>query len=123
MHRIIVGTTDITDYIVDGTYEMDSEDQFESWKDGNYVEHRIIVSSKVKGSFNVVCSNETIDLDDFRALFDDVADTGKVTMTVYVTNTGKMETISAYYAMKNADHIIRADGTYIDVVTVEITER
>ena len=123
MHRILVGTTDITDYIVDGTYEMDAEDTFESWRDGNYVVHRIIVTSKVKGSFNVVCSHETIDLEDFRELFDDVADTGKVTMTVYVTNTGKTEVISAYYAMTNADHIIRADGTYIDVVTVEITER
>ena len=123
MHNIIIGTSDITDYIVDGSYSMDSNAVFESWKDGNYVEHRIIVASKVKGSFNVACSNETLSLSDLYDLFDNAANNGVITATVYVTNTGATEAISAYYALKNADHIIRADGTYIDIVTVEIPER
>lgn len=123
MHRIIIGTTDITDYIVDGSYEMDAEDTFESWRDGNYVEHRIIVASKVKGSFQVVCGNETVSLSDLSDIFEDASNNGVVTVTAYITNTGKIKALSAYYAIKNADHIIRADGTYIDVVTVEITER
>ena len=49
MHRIMVGTTEITDYIVDGTYEMDAEDTYESWKDGNARQHRVIITSKVSG--------------------------------------------------------------------------
>lgn len=123
MHSIVVGSTNIAGYIVDGSYDMDSTDKYESWQDGNYVEHRIIVTSKVTGSFKVVCSNETIDLDDFRAIFDNAADNGVVNMSVWVTNQGVTKAISAYYNMKSAEHIIRADGTYIDVITVEITER
>lgn len=123
MHSIIIGQTNITDYIVADTYSMDAESQYESWRDGNYVEHRIIITEKISGSFNVVCSNETLDLDDLYDLFDNAANNGVITATVYVTNKGTTEAISAYYALKSADHIIRADGTYIDVVTVEITER
>jgi len=123
MHRIMVGTTEITDYIVDGTYEMDAEDTYESWKDGNARQHRVIITSKVSGSFDVACANETISLADFNNIFSNAATSGHVIMNVYVTNQGTTKAITAYYHLKNKDHILRADGTYIDVVTVEVEEQ
>ena len=125
MHNVMIGTTNIKNYVVEGTYKMDASNTYESWKDGNMVEHRIIVTSKVNGSFDVVCSNKTgsITLADFYDIFDDAQTNGIITAGVYVTNRGTFEAISAYYALKNKEHTLLADGTFLDVVTVEITER
>ena len=124
MHNIIIGQTNISDYIIEGTYEMDSTDIYESWKDANYVEHRIITTSKINGSFDVACCNKSgsIELSDFYNIFDDAATNGVITATVYVTNRGSVSAISAYYSLKNKEHTLLADGTFLDVITVELEE-
>ena len=48
-----------TNLIVDGSYKMDNETQYESWKDGNYVEHRSGRHTKLNGSFDVCLSPKT----------------------------------------------------------------
>ena len=125
MHNIIIGQTNISAYIVHDSYKMDSAAQYESWKDGNYVEHRIIVTEKVKGSFNVVCSNNTgsITLADFMDIITTADDNGVLTCNVYVTNKGASEAIDAYYTIENTSHTMKADGTFVDVLKVTLEER
>jgi len=118
---VIIGETDITPYIIADTYNMDEESQYESWQDGNYVEHRVIITSKVKGKFEVVLSPQTITLADFKALLND--NNGVLTMLVYVTNAGESRAINAYYQLENKQHTALAGGGFLDVITMEITER
>ena len=47
--HLLINGVDYTPYIVDGSYAIDSEDVYESWDDGNRVEHRIVVTQKVVG--------------------------------------------------------------------------
>ena len=122
--QAIIGQTDISNLIVDDTYKMDAEGVYESWKDGNYVEHRIYTSSKIRGSFNVVLSSKNnCTLSQFKAIIDGATTNHVLLGAFYCTNTGQMEAVNAYCKLTNKDHILTADGSFIDIVTVEITER
>ena len=122
MQTIMIGTTPITDLIVDGTYKMDAKDQYESWKDGNYREHRVIVTSKVEGSFDVVLPSDGTSLEDFMDIIRDSEVNGVITALVDVTNRGSVKAISAYYELDNKEHNITASGRVVDVVTVKLKE-
>lgn len=122
--EVIIGTTDITPYVIEGTYKMDAQDTYESWQDGNKAEHRIIVTSKVKGEFNVVlCNKNNMTLADFSDIFINAESNGVINALVKVTNKGTSKAISAYYELTNKEHTLLADGSFLDIVTVGITER
>lgn len=123
MQKIMIGTTDITGLIVDGTYNMDAKDKYESWQDANYVEHRIIVASKVEGSFDVVLKSDGTSLADFVDIIEAAETNGVITALVDVTNKGSAKAISAYYELENKTHDITASGKVVDVVTVNLKER
>lgn len=123
--QVVVSSTDITKYIVGGSYKLNSEDQYESWKDGNLIEHRIIVSTKIRGTFQVVLSNKRRDmtLEDFMTLWNSAVSNKVATIGVRVANTGVFKAIECYYSMKNVTHDLSADGTFVDVIEIEISER
>jgi hypothetical protein len=123
--QVVVNNTDITNYIIEGSYQMDSNDIYESWKDGNMREHRIIVAHKVSGKFQVVCSNRnnSITLHDFLTLWNGAVDNGVVTLGVYILDTDSTEMIEAYYDIENVKHDRAGDGSFIDVLEIKITER
>lgn len=123
MQTIMIGTTDITGLIVDGTYNMDAKDKYESWQDANYVEHRIIVASKVEGSFDVVLKSDGTSLADFVDIIEAAESNGVITALVDVTNKGSAKAISAYYKLENKTHDITASDKVVDVVTVNLKER
>ena len=123
--KVVVNNTEITNYIVEGSYKMDSSDTYESWKDGNMREHRIIVAQKIVGSFQVVCSNRSnsITLADFLEVWNGGVSNGVVTLGVYVLDTNSFEAIEAYYEIENVKHDRAGDGSFIDVLEITITER
>lgn len=123
--RVVVGGQDITKYIVKDTYKMDSEDSYETWNDGNMVEHRVIITDKVSGSFDICLQTKTGELsfDDFLTLWNSQVSNGVVTIGVYVTNKNTFEALSAYYSFASKQHIKKGDGGIIDVLTVSIKER
>lgn len=125
MHNLIIGSTNIKNYVIEGTYKMDSVDKYESWEDGNFRQHRVIVTKKISGSFDVVCSNKTgdITLHDFYNIFAGAQSNGVIMASVYVTNTGDQKTINAYYTLTNKEHKLLADGTFLDKITVSLEER
>lgn len=123
--HVVVNNTDITPYIVDGSYKINAEDSSESWEDGNKVEHRIVVKEKVKGSFEVVCSNRTgsITLANFLSTWNGAVSNKVVTLGCRVLNTGAFEAINAYFKIENTLHDLAADGSFIDKLKITITER
>ena len=52
--KVIIGNVDITPHINPRTYKMNAEKTYESWQDGNFVEHRVYTRQRIKGSFEVV---------------------------------------------------------------------
>ena len=124
-NHLTVANQNFTPYIIDGTYDIQTEDQYEKWDDANMVEHRVIVTSKVKGSFQIVCSNRTnsITLADFLLTWSSAVNNGVVTLGLYVPSRNSFEALDCYYEIKSADHILSADGDFIDVLTIELKER
>lgn len=122
MQTIMIGTTDITGLIVDGTYKMDAKDEYASWKDGNYREHRIIATDKVEGSFDVVLPSDGTSLADFIDIIHAAETNGEITALVDVTNKGTTKAISAFYELDSKSHNITAGGKVVDVVTVKLKE-
>lgn len=121
--QVVVASTDITNHIVSGSYKINASDQYESWNDGNGVEHRVIVRSKISGSFDFVCCDKTITLSSFLSLWNSAVNNGVVTLGCTVLNTGQFEAVNAYYKITNKEHIKKGDGQTVDVLTIEIQER
>lgn len=123
--QVVVNGHDITNYIVEGTYKMDSEDSYVSWQDGNFLEHRIITGQKISGKFQVVCSNRanSITLSDFLLYWNNAVNNGVVTIGVYVLDTNRFEAIEAYYEIENVKHDRAGDGSFIDVLEITIKQR
>lgn len=121
--QAIIGSTDISNLIVDGSYKMDNESQYESWKDGNFVEHRSGRHAKLKGSFDVCLSTKTgTTLSQFNTLVENATGSAGTTLAAFfVTNTGAVKAVNAFVHLQNSEHILTTNG-WVDVVTVEVQE-
>lgn len=95
-----IGTTDLTKYIEDDSYNVVNEPEFEEWKDGNYNKHRIYVRDRIKGTFNVICSNKTITKENFLSLLKNNTTNNKLMCHVYVTNKNEEKIIECFYSME-----------------------
>lgn len=113
---VMIGITDLTKYIEDGSYDVDSEEIFKEWQDGNYVNHRDVFRERVKGSFNIICSDKTISVSDLNTLISSNKTNGKVTMLLHVENKGELQAINCFCTTK-AKHSPSAD-----IVTVTVEE-
>ena len=121
--QAIIGSTDITNLIVDGSYKVDKESQYESWVDGNFVTHRSGRRTKLKGEFDVcLCTKTGKTLSEFYSLINTNTDSaGTVIAAFYCTNTGSVEAVNAFIHLDNKEHILTSGG-WIDVVSVEVEE-
>lgn len=124
-NHLTVANTNLTAYIVDGSYDIQTEDKYDSWDDANKVEHRVIITSKVSGSFQIACSNRanSITLSDFMSLWESAVDNGVVTLGLYVPSRNSFEALNCYFEIKSSEHILTADQEFIDVLTISLKER
>jgi hypothetical protein len=121
---VFVGGTDITEFVNEKTYALNEEKTFESWKDGNFREHRIYTSKKVKGTFEVALYGASnMDLQAFLDLWNSEVNNEIITLGVHVNNTNEFRVINAYYAIVGNSHREIANGGFLDVLTIEISER
>ena len=121
--QAIIGSTDISNLIVDGSYKMDNESQYESWRDGNFVEHRSGRHAKLKGTFDVcLCDKTGTTLAQFYSLVENATGSaGTIIGAFYCTNTGAVKAVNAFMHLENSEHILTSNG-FIDVITVEVQE-
>lgn len=120
-----VAENDLTKYIVEDSYDINTTDKYEAWEDGNMVEHRIVVTSKVSGSFEILCSNHsnTISLARFLELWNSVTVNKVATIGVYVPIINEFKAIECYFSMESSKHILEPNGDFVDVIKVKIQER
>lgn len=120
----VIGNTDITPYINHGTYKTEHDNMSESWKDGNYVEHRVYIRSRLIVKFDVwLCGLNGMDTEAFFDLWNSAVDNNKITLGVYDHIAHSMKAITAYYDITPSDHKEMMNGNYFDVFTIGLTER
>lgn len=124
-NHLTVAGHNLTKYIVDETYEINAEDTYESWNDGNMVEHRVVTSQKIKGSFDICCTDQTgeLSLSDFLSYWNSAVDNKVATLGLYVPALNEFVALECYYTIKSKKHIKKGDGTFIDILTITIKER
>lgn len=91
-----INSTDITKYINESSYVMNSEPVTSEWVDANYTTHRDEYRRKIKGSFDLTFITKS-DYDDFIDLLHNATSGSITTITVYVgDDVNDLVTIQAY---------------------------
>ena len=123
--HLILNGVDYTPYIVEGSYKIDSDDIYESWIDGNMLEHRLVVTSKVSGSVQLLCSElgRWPKVSELLADINAATNNHVLTCGVYVPSRGAVEAINCYFNLVSSSHIKSLGGKFTDVFTLEIKER
>lgn len=121
----VVNSTNITDYIIKDTYEVNSEPIFTSWEDANYVEHRVYVRNKVRGQFEIITFGDTprTALVDFLNILKAGTVNNVLTIGLYVQNQGTFQALNCFYTVESSQHDKTTDGRYVDRAIINIEER
>lgn len=90
-----IGNTDITPFVQESTYDVNSYDDYEEWKDGNRHIHREQMRTYVEGSFDLVFVKQN-DLKRFLDLVDENTTNDLLNVTLYVQNINKNKTCKVF---------------------------
>lgn len=121
---VVVGGTDITPYIDWKTYKMNTSKKYESWKDGNYVEHRIYTREQMSGSFTVwLCGIDGMDTDAFMQLWESATNNNVTTLLIFDNVANEMKAIEAFCTITASAHNEMVNGNYFDKFKIEVSEK
>lgn len=118
-----IGSTDLSQYADIQNYNINEADVFQSWTDGNWIDHRDMVRTRITGTvllgFKTAASWSA-----FQTLLASQRNAaGYYPVTLYVNNTGTTETIDAFLDMTNATKWDLVNDRFWRVQTVTVTER
>lgn len=123
--HLVINGVDYTPHIVDDSYDINSNDVYESWEDGNKVEHRIPVTKKISGAVQILCSEKSgwLHVEDFLADLNAATDNSVLTCGVFVPNLNAFKALDCYYTLKNTSHIKDGSNLFSDIFELELKER
>lgn len=91
-----ISSTDLTQWEDTEQHKVNRDDVFTTWTDGNWIEHREIVRTRVSGSVVLGFKREA-DFTAFMTLLTTERDVnGYYPVTVWCSNTNTSETINAF---------------------------
>lgn len=118
-----IGSTDLTAYADIQNYNINKADVFQNWTDGNWVDHRDMVRTRITGSVKLGFKTAASWSAFLTLLTSQRNAAGYYPVTVYVNNTGTTETIDAFLDMTNVTKWDLVNGRFWRVQTVNITQR
>lgn len=123
MIRAKIGDIDITPFINEKSYKMDSVPVENKWTDANYAEHVDEVRRRVTGSFDLAFITDE-QYNDFITLLNNNKSGNLLTITVYVgSDINNLQTIYAYYKMTYKKRNEAMQGYIVTIVNMSISER
>lgn len=119
-----IGNTDYTNYIIDGTYDVNSEEINDTYTDASEVNHFIHLRNRVKGSLEMVFATQT----EYSALVTAIAsaksqNTNSWTVTVTPNNTLTQANIDCRLTFAPKRELTAAGTDIIRRMTINIEER
>lgn len=118
-----IGTTDVSQYLDIQNYSMNADDVYETWTDGNWVDHRVVTRQRISGKVQAGFDSET-NYASFLALLASEKDAESVySVTAYVNNLGTAQTFSAFIDTDGSAKWDLVNGRQWLVVTLTITGR
>lgn len=121
---VVIDNKDITPWIVPDSYKVVPEPSYESWQDGNYVEHRIYTRTRMQGTFEVwTAESRGMDTDAFMEHWNNATHNNVTVMGVFNNVTNSMKAIEAYCEITPEKHKDLAGEKFYDVFKIEVYER
>ena len=109
-----INETDITQYILSESYNVNQKNEYNEWTDANRVNHRDIIRTRVSGEFELQFKiGDETPYNNFVTLLKDNTASGVLPITVFVNNINERKTINVFYEylpvmVKN----VRSNKTY-----------
>jgi len=120
---LTIGGTDVSDFLDIQNYEMNAEDVYNTWTDGNWIDHRVIVRQRITGKVKAGFKRAA-DFAAFTALLESAKQTnGYYSISAYVNNTGAVAAFEAFIDTTDADKWDLVNGRQWQVQTLTIRGR
>lgn len=119
----VIGSTDLTKWEQTENHNVNREDVYEEWVDGNWISHRVISRTRVSGTVILSFARAT-DFASFMTLMSTARDAnGYYPVTVWCSNTNSTETINAFLDIDGATKWDITAPIKHNTITVTITQR
>lgn len=114
---------DLTPYTNIQNYDVNLEDVFQEWTDGNWIQHRDIVRTRIQGTVTLGFKTPT-DWNAFLALLNNNrTEAGYFPVSLWVNNLGANATIDAFLDLAGSGKWDLVNDRFWRVITVSVTER
>lgn len=119
-----VGNIDYSNNIEPEKYSINSVNEYKTWQDGNYREHRVPLRSRIKGSMSLwFVSNGGADYNSFLQTLQENTDaSGILTATLQVDNTNEEVETELYYTIKSETNRVMDHGETLVKIVMEVQE-
>ena len=118
-----IGSTDLTKWERTADHAVNREDVYETWTDGNWVDHRVITRTRVVGTVTLSFAKET-EYSSFMTLLTSERDAeGYYPISVWCSNTNTTESVNAFLDVSGATAFDVTAPLKHNTVTVQITGR
>lgn len=118
-----IGSTDLTSWEQTENHNVNRDDVYEEWVDGNWISHRVIARTRVSGTVILSFARAT-DFASFMTLMSTARDAnGYYPVTVWCSNTNSTETINAFLDIDGATKWDVTAPIKHNTITVTITQR
>lgn len=94
-----INGTNYSQNVVVGSYNVNSTDEFNSWKDANGIEHRQIIRQKVSGKFQVGFRNPSEYADFVETINSGKTKGGWIPCDLFVNNLNHSKSCKLYISM------------------------
>ena len=118
-----IGSTDLTPYIDVQNFKVNSEDVYETWTDGNFIEHREITRSRVRGTIKIGFKDRA-DLTSFLTLLSNNRNAnGYYPVQIFVNNLNTTSSINVFMDPVGEAKWDVVNGRQWLVLTLNVRER
>ena len=118
-----LGTTDITNYINESSYKVDSVPVEHTWVDANYVTHTDELRRRIEGSFELAFRTDQ-QYNDFLTLLNSCKSGNLLRITVYVaSDLNAQQDINCTYKLSLKSRREASPGYIVTILTMSIEER
>ena len=122
MQLLVINETDVTRFINESSYTMNSTPVYEEWTDANYKTHRSEYRRRVKGSFDL-CFITPEQYNDFIALLKSASDKNLLTATFYVGgDINNYQELNVYYTLESIKTVSISSKNIFNKVKMTIEE-
>ena len=123
MQLLVINEIDVTRFINESSYIMNSTPVYEEWTDANYKTHRSEYRRRVKGSFDL-CFITLEQYDDFIALLKSALNKNLLTATFYVGgDVNNYQELNVYYTLENVKTASISSKNVFNKVKMTIEEK